>query len=312
MKPLLADLVSRYRVTHVLWHQGEADFVLGTSADAYRRDFLSFAASLRAQGRGADLRVEGDAVLAGLEGPQPRPHSPRGAGGREVSTQKRRRHGPLAGRPGSVRRLPLRGVGPDESGQGLGRTSFAPVTRRAAQDRSATLTPPPFEAAQADASRSACSPRRRKRSDRRTAARRTRHNSLSRRRHSGLRPHYQQQLGQYTMRMDPIDFFTRSPEDSFTRSFRSRWRAWSAWPSSTHYARSPSSPAVVVQPPAPPAEADTMFHALADEHRLIVDCLEREADFKRAADQAGSAESPRPPPKKERPKIRPASAEKGP
>jgi len=76
--------------------------------------------------------------------------------------------------------------------------------------------------------------------------------------------------------------------------------------------RSPSSPAVVVQPPAPPAEADTMFHALADEHRLIVDCLEREADFKRAADQAGSAESPRPPPKKERPKIRPASAEKGP
>ena len=57
MKPLLADLVSRYRVTHVLWHQGEADFVLGTSADAYRRDFLSFAASLRAQGVAAPIYV---------------------------------------------------------------------------------------------------------------------------------------------------------------------------------------------------------------------------------------------------------------
>ncbi len=57
MKPLVTDLVSRYRVTHVLWHQGESDFVLGTDADAYRRDFLSFAASLRAEGVDAPIYV---------------------------------------------------------------------------------------------------------------------------------------------------------------------------------------------------------------------------------------------------------------
>ncbi len=57
MKPLVAALVLRYRVTHVLWHQGESDFMLRTSADAYRKAFLSFAASLRSQGVEAPIYV---------------------------------------------------------------------------------------------------------------------------------------------------------------------------------------------------------------------------------------------------------------
>ena len=57
MKPLTAALVSRYRVTHVLWHQGELDLMLGTDADFYRKYFLSFAASLRTQGIEAPIYI---------------------------------------------------------------------------------------------------------------------------------------------------------------------------------------------------------------------------------------------------------------
>jgi hypothetical protein len=57
MKPLVEALVSRYRITHVLWHQGESDLMLGTDADSYRKSFLSFAASLRAQGVEAPIYV---------------------------------------------------------------------------------------------------------------------------------------------------------------------------------------------------------------------------------------------------------------
>jgi len=57
MKPLVAALVSRYRVTHVLWHQGESDLMLRTDVDAYRRAFLSFAASLRVLGVDAPIYV---------------------------------------------------------------------------------------------------------------------------------------------------------------------------------------------------------------------------------------------------------------
>lgn len=57
MKPLTAALVSRYRVTHVLWHQGESDLMLGTDADSYRKYFLSFAASLRTQGIEAPIYI---------------------------------------------------------------------------------------------------------------------------------------------------------------------------------------------------------------------------------------------------------------
>ena len=72
MKPLVADLVSRYRVTHILWHQGESDFVLGTDADSYRRDFLSFAASLKAEGVEAPIYVsKATRCLPGWKVPNP-------------------------------------------------------------------------------------------------------------------------------------------------------------------------------------------------------------------------------------------------
>jgi hypothetical protein len=48
MIPLVQDLTTRYRVTHVLWHQGEADFVLKTDPALYKQYFLSFVESLRA------------------------------------------------------------------------------------------------------------------------------------------------------------------------------------------------------------------------------------------------------------------------
>jgi hypothetical protein len=57
MKPLIKDLVSRYRVTHVLWHQGESDFAMGTDEALCKRDFMSFVASLRADGVDAPIYV---------------------------------------------------------------------------------------------------------------------------------------------------------------------------------------------------------------------------------------------------------------
>ena len=36
-----------YRITHVLWHQGEIDYVIGTSEKSYRENFLSMVDSLR-------------------------------------------------------------------------------------------------------------------------------------------------------------------------------------------------------------------------------------------------------------------------
>ena len=42
MLPLVQDLTIRYRVTHVLWHQGESDFALKTDPARYKDLFLSF------------------------------------------------------------------------------------------------------------------------------------------------------------------------------------------------------------------------------------------------------------------------------
>jgi hypothetical protein len=42
--------VSSFKVTHVLWHQGETDAAIGMSEEEYRNHFLSFIASLRIAG----------------------------------------------------------------------------------------------------------------------------------------------------------------------------------------------------------------------------------------------------------------------
>lgn len=54
---LLAGLRPRYRITQVLWHQGEADANLKTSQADYRKMFLSLAQSLRQAGVKAPIFV---------------------------------------------------------------------------------------------------------------------------------------------------------------------------------------------------------------------------------------------------------------
>ncbi len=57
MVPLVQDPTTRYRVTYVLWHQGEADFVLKTYPALYKQYFLSFVESLRANAIDAPVFV---------------------------------------------------------------------------------------------------------------------------------------------------------------------------------------------------------------------------------------------------------------
>jgi Carbohydrate esterase, sialic acid-specific acetylesterase len=57
MIPLVQDLVTHYRVTHVLWHQGESDFSLKTDPARYKQEFLSFAETLRANAVDAPVFV---------------------------------------------------------------------------------------------------------------------------------------------------------------------------------------------------------------------------------------------------------------
>ncbi len=52
---VLTEIRPHYRITHVLWHQGESDF--HTSAAAYRESFLSLVQSLRARGVEAPVFV---------------------------------------------------------------------------------------------------------------------------------------------------------------------------------------------------------------------------------------------------------------
>jgi hypothetical protein len=57
MIPLVQDLATHYRVTHVLWHQGESDFALRTEPARYKEQFLSFADTLRANAVDAPIFV---------------------------------------------------------------------------------------------------------------------------------------------------------------------------------------------------------------------------------------------------------------
>jgi hypothetical protein len=57
MIPLVQDLVTHYRVTHVLWHQGESDFALKTNPLRYKEQFQSFADTLRSNAIDATVFV---------------------------------------------------------------------------------------------------------------------------------------------------------------------------------------------------------------------------------------------------------------
>ena len=57
LRQVLKTSLARYKVTHVLWHQGETDFMNGTDASQYRDSFLSLLRSLREQGLDAPFFV---------------------------------------------------------------------------------------------------------------------------------------------------------------------------------------------------------------------------------------------------------------
>jgi hypothetical protein len=57
LQQILQDAKQHYRITHVLWHQGEGDFSLHTGEDVYVSRFQSLARDLRAWGVTAPIYV---------------------------------------------------------------------------------------------------------------------------------------------------------------------------------------------------------------------------------------------------------------
>jgi hypothetical protein len=57
LKQVVEDAQRRYRITHVLWHQGESDLSIGTSGETYMSDFKSLARDLHAWGVTAPIYV---------------------------------------------------------------------------------------------------------------------------------------------------------------------------------------------------------------------------------------------------------------
>ncbi|WP_138910060.1 sialate O-acetylesterase, partial [Streptomyces chryseus] len=60
--PVLVDTVKKlqdsgYRITNVLWVQGEADLVIGTPAEAYQERFMSMVDTLRQHGVDAPVYI---------------------------------------------------------------------------------------------------------------------------------------------------------------------------------------------------------------------------------------------------------------
>ena len=79
MIPLVQDLTTRYRVTHVLWHQGESDFALKTDPARYKEHFLSFVESLRANAVDAPVFISNASrCVTGLERIERNPDRPTG------------------------------------------------------------------------------------------------------------------------------------------------------------------------------------------------------------------------------------------
>ena len=54
---VLDSAQAQYGITHVLWHQGEADYALGTSEESYRRMFLSLVSDFRGRGINAPVFI---------------------------------------------------------------------------------------------------------------------------------------------------------------------------------------------------------------------------------------------------------------
>ena len=48
-----SDSLQNYRITHMLWHQGELDFIQKTSAEQYQQRFTAMLETLRQRGMNA-------------------------------------------------------------------------------------------------------------------------------------------------------------------------------------------------------------------------------------------------------------------
>lgn len=59
LNPMLMSVLgaarNRYRITHILWHQGEVDFILKTGEDDYRKMFASLVSGIRERGIDAPM-----------------------------------------------------------------------------------------------------------------------------------------------------------------------------------------------------------------------------------------------------------------
>ena len=49
--------IKKYKVTNVIWHQGESDFQINTSAEEYKQSFYSLKDSLRSIGNSAPFFI---------------------------------------------------------------------------------------------------------------------------------------------------------------------------------------------------------------------------------------------------------------
>lgn len=67
LQETLDDLMPHFHITHVLWHQGESDFLGGTSQPEYTEHFRSMVDSLRRRGVQAPIFIS----VASRCGPEP-------------------------------------------------------------------------------------------------------------------------------------------------------------------------------------------------------------------------------------------------
>ena len=57
LEGVLDRLKAQYRITHIVWHQGEDDFSRGVSTDAYQTAFLTLVDAIRRHGVNAPILV---------------------------------------------------------------------------------------------------------------------------------------------------------------------------------------------------------------------------------------------------------------
>jgi hypothetical protein len=88
LQSVLSGLNNQYRITDIIWHQGEDDFLIGTSREAYSLMFLSMVQTIRAHGVDAPIFVS-IATKCGMN-PSWHPHNPVSDAQRSLHDEKQR------------------------------------------------------------------------------------------------------------------------------------------------------------------------------------------------------------------------------